>query len=385
MSGTFGTAPLKSTADSQFRKSITSPATALWNQRETITVSRDRLQALSAAIGRPSDFSLYQWAEISAFALEFRPDRIIELGRGLGNSTCCFLEVANQLGGAAACRVVSLCETDDWFTHTVPRLEAIVAPGWFAPAEIRLCDILTQDLGPFLEGAQRCLVFWDAHGFEVAEWVLSELLPRLVDRSHLVLMHDMSDTRFETVSPAYSKMGIWKGTNAEDQALWLGTVFSRVAQAISIIDFTTRNRLPLHSGAESLYSEIAADPLKMATLKALLGDQLFSLQAHWFWFTLNEAPGKLVFPTPTVPEDRSELRRETEGSQNLIEEHRQDVARLSSEKRELETLLNSVQCSAGWRMLNKWRSVRERLAPPNSFQGKFYDSIVGPLRRREHE
>lgn len=348
-----------------------SPGQALWSQRETIAALRGRFIALSAAVGGPTDLNLYQWAEFAAFALEFRPDLIIELGRGLGNSTCCFIEVAHQFGGAKACRVLSLCQSDDWFSHTVPRLKRVVPSEWFAPAQTEICNLLEYDVTPALERAGRCLILWDAHGFDIAEWVLAKLLPQLIDKPHLVLMHDMSDTQFETPGPEYGGNSIWKGTNATTPAFWLGRVFSRVAQAISIVDFTSRNQLPLHSAAESLHAEIANSPVRMTELKKLLGPELFSLQAHWFWFTLNEASTALSFPAYTPASSASKV---TQSELQI----RPD--RTLQEKQRLEAIWREVQHSAGWRMLNAWRTARNGILPVGTRRRRLYDSVLGPLR-----
>src|SRR5262249_10579867 len=74
------------------------PGTACWNRRAAIAASRDRIVALSRTIGRPSDLQPYQFAQLVAACLDFEPDLIIELGRGLGNSTCAFVHAANELG-----------------------------------------------------------------------------------------------------------------------------------------------------------------------------------------------------------------------------------------------------------------------------------------------
>lgn len=337
---------------------VATPATALWAQRETIAALGDRFRALSAAVGEPTDLNLYQWAEFAAFALEFRPDLILELGRRMGNSTSCFIEVANILGGSPKCRVVSLCLSTDWFERTVPRLREVVTPEWFEPAEIHVANLLDYDIEARLRKARRPLILWDAHGFNVAEWVLGRLLPQLMDKPHLVLMHDMSDTRFEVPSPEYGRVGIWKGTNASEPSFWIGNISSRVAQAISIVDFTTRNQVPLHSGVESLQKELAGDAAKVAGLKALLGE-LFSLQAHWYWFTLNEAPGPLYFPRYV---------RGVESGLPADVEYRPDEW-----WRELER-------SAGWRMLNRWRALRNRALPEGSRRRQAYDFILRPIR-----
>lgn len=277
--------------------SIPTPGQALWNQREKIAEAAKRIRALSEAIGRVSDFSLYQWVGIFAFALEFRPDLILELGRATGNSTCCFLEVANSLGGADACKLISLCMTSIWSKQTLPRIEKIVSPSWLAAAEIRRCNILDEDLSAEIGAAKRFLLFWDAHGFEIAEWVLCKVLPCLTAKPHLVVMHDVLDLRYAPDMRPYGERVVWRGQNSTSEAYFcLGNVLSNVAQAISVVDFSTRNALPLHSADESLYSEVLSDANKAAALKELLGEDLFASPAHWLWFTLNEAPGELSFP-----------------------------------------------------------------------------------------
>jgi len=274
---------------------LATPATALWNQRHVLAARQDELRQLIAAVGRPTDLCPYQWAQLMAFAREFQPDLILELGRGRGNSTCCFLEVADQLA-PQPCKLVSLCLSDDWFTLTRPRVAALRPPGWFERGTFLTTDIGACDAAQLVAGAQRCFVFWDAHGFELAEWVLSELLPQLAGKPHVVAMHDLCDLRYCTPPRAYADCGLWTGENATDTGFWLGNVFSRVAQAISIVDFTTRNRLPLRSADESLHAELAGDPAKYTELQQLLGEDFIALNGHWFWFCLNEAPDTITFP-----------------------------------------------------------------------------------------
>jgi len=275
---------------------ISSPAQALWNQREVISSLCERFKILSTAVNSPRELALYQWTQIAAFALEFRPDLIIELGRKNGNSTCCFLEVANQLKATGSCTVLSLCLDDSWQRKTLPNLRPICPPRWFSQGDIRIANILDFDFSPILEKANRCLVFWDAHGFDVAECVLGGLLPSLVQKNHLVLMHDMTDARYEHPQVAYHGAGLWKGESASGFYFRIGNIVSNVAQAISIVDFASRNLLPLHSASESIQTEDAKDPQRTATLQQLLGDEFFSVEAHWLWFSLHEVLGNITFP-----------------------------------------------------------------------------------------
>lgn len=275
------------------------PGTAYWNQRHAISQSRERIEALSAAANHPSDLPVYQFAQLFASALEFAPDLIVELGRGTGNSTCCFTEAANQFSNSSACRVLSLCNSSNWDTDTRPRIARFVSPAWFQPLKAVRCDILKFDFRKALSGARRVLLFWDAHGFEVAECVLGVILPQLADREHIVIMHDLSDIRYAGSSP-YGTLGLWKGESAGETRFRIGNIDSAVAQAISVLDFTSRNGLTLDSADHSIHREITGTAGRVEEMRALLGNDLFSLQGHWFWFTLNEHPGPYTFPRFTL-------------------------------------------------------------------------------------
>jgi hypothetical protein len=279
------------------------PGKAYWSQRLALSRSRERILALSRAVNRPSDLSIYQFAQLLASALEFGPDLIVELGRGSGNSTCLFTEAANQLAASSQpCRVMSLCNSASWNDETVPRLRQAVPRGWFEPLNAIRCDILTFDFAQALSGASRVLLFWDAHGFEIAECVLGAILPELASRKHLVIMHDLSDTRYAARGLSdYAGHRLWKGVSAGEERLRLGTIDSAVAQAISIQDFTSRNQITLDSADHSIDVEIAQTPDRVGEMRRLLGEELFGLQAHWFWFTLNERPGPYTFPRFVAP------------------------------------------------------------------------------------
>ncbi len=277
------------------------PGSAYWNQRLVLARSRERIEALSRAVDHASDLSLVQFAQLFASALEFAPDLIVELGRGWGNSTCAFTEAANQLSMSSPCRVLSICECPYWDAYTKSRVQELVLPSWFNPLHALRGDILKFDFSQALSGAKRVLVFWDAHGFEVAECVLGVILPELLSREHIVLMHDMSDIRYSGLRTAdYAGQGIWKGQNAGEARLLLGFVDSAVAQAISIQDFASRNRLTVDSADHSIDLVINQVPGRAAEMRDLLGDEIFSLQGHWFWFTLNEHPGPYTFPRFTL-------------------------------------------------------------------------------------
>jgi len=279
-----------------------SPGRAYWNRRATLARERERVLALSRAVNRPSDLSLYQFSQLLASTLDFAPDLILELGRGTGNSLCIFAEAASLM--PQECRVVSLCLTDHWRTVTVPRLKGVVPQSWFNPIQAVEGDLLQFDFAATLAGAGRVLLFWDAHGFQVAECVLGHIVPLMAAREHLVFMHDMSDTRY--LGPharEYNGKGLWTGENAADAHFRIGIVSSPVAQAISVIDFTGRNGIELDSADHSIDLEIGQAG-RAGEMRQLLGEELFSTQAHWFYFTLRQHSGPYTFPHWTPPKSQ---------------------------------------------------------------------------------
>jgi len=141
----------------------------------------------------PLDLPIENWPELYALAISFRPDVVLELGRGYGNSTCVFTDAANDTG---ECRVVSVDSNPEefWQRQTAPKLAPFVGPRWFAPLTVLQDDITTLDFRPLLHGANRVLVFWDAHGAAVAEAILSRLFPALPS-DNLVVVDDVWSVR----------------------------------------------------------------------------------------------------------------------------------------------------------------------------------------------
>jgi hypothetical protein len=186
--------------------------------------------------------------------------------------------------------------TGVWEEGISPTVSRIVPESWFEPLQVFQTDILELDYSQALEGYEKILVFWDEPGYEVAECVLGQILPIIASRPHVVIMHDLSDARYLPPScKNYGEHSLWK-RSGENARLRLGHIDSAVEQAVAITDFASRNGLPLHSADHSLHTELGDDPIRMSELQKALGNQLFSLEAHWFWFSLNEIPGPYTFP-----------------------------------------------------------------------------------------
>ena len=65
-----------------------------------------------------------------------------------------------------------------------------------------------------------------------------------------------------------------------------------------------------------------------------------------------------------------------------LNDQQEELARLRAEAAELSAVLAKVTRSAGWRALEMWRRVRDRLAPDHSKSRRVYDAILQRLGRR---
>jgi hypothetical protein len=272
---------------------------AYWDQRQALAADRPRLEALMAAVDSPNELSPYQWAQLYATTLQFEPDLVIELGRAIGNSTAMFCQALHRLERGA---LLSLCLSDTWDTRTRPRIEPLVPPDWFDRLFAQRANILELDLRDVLSKVGRVLVFWDAHGFELAEWVLGRLLPALARKDHLVCLHDISDNRYSGASRSYGGYPLWKGSGWQEATRqWnsrvnLGWMNSCQDQVIALADFAARNDLELGSADDAYHRYFAAHPERASEMQALLGDAMFSRVGHWAFFSLNGRPGPFYFP-----------------------------------------------------------------------------------------
>jgi hypothetical protein len=165
-----------------------------------------------------------------------------------------------------------------------------------------MTDILDVDYEALLRGAERVLVLWDAHGFEIAEIVLGRILPILSDRPHLIVMHDISDTRYAAVSRSYEGEPIWKGSTwnqgsgTSSARVNIGWMTSLQDQIVAVADFAARNDLEIGSADHEYAQFFGAHPEAAEEMRRLLGDAWFSVSAHWAFFSLNGKPGPFHFP-----------------------------------------------------------------------------------------
>jgi hypothetical protein len=271
-----------------------------YDQRNSLAEDAGILRSLVGTVNAEYDLTPAQWAQWYSIALGFKPDLIVELGRSKGNSTALFCQAASRLGGGT--RVVSLCNSKDWFEESLPRVKTVVPPGWLDRLDARTTDILDVDYEQLFAGAARVLLLWDAHGFEIAEIVLGKILPLLSDRPHLVLIHDISDTRYAEVPRSYEGQSLWKGstwdkgTGKSQARVNIGWMNSLQDQVIAIADFAARNRIQIGSADHEYARFFAVNGGRTKEMRRLLGDEFFSIEAHFAFLSLVGAKAPFHFP-----------------------------------------------------------------------------------------
>jgi FkbM family methyltransferase len=80
--------------------------------------------------------------------------------------------------------------------------------------------------------------------------------------------------------------------------------------------------------------------------------------------------------------DRDKLHDDLDWLLSAIKTHEEQSEELAAAKLDLETVLSQIQGSASWRTLNKWRKLRNSLAPENSWHRRLYESVLGNFRSK---
>jgi FkbM family methyltransferase len=94
--------------------------------------------------------------------------------------------------------------------------------------------------------------------------------------------------------------------------------------------------------------------------------------------------GLLAQAQADLTETKEALAKAREDNDWLVDKlsaREQEIKGLHEEIRRAQETLNAIQNSAGWRMLNVWRRMRDNLAPEKSGRRKVYDLFAGFVRR----
>jgi hypothetical protein len=69
-----------------------------------------------------------------------------------------------------------------------------------------------------------------------------------------------------------------------------------------------------------------------------------------------------------------------DGLAQTVEAQKQEIAGLRQQLEGWQNHWQSVENSAGWRLLSTWRLIRDRLTPEGTRRRRIYDSMIGRLR-----
>lgn len=234
---------------------------------------------------------------------DFKPDLIVELGRGYGNSTCA-MAFAAKLLRPEPCRIVSLCLADSFRTVSLPHLRANLNDASLLDCvEALETDILSFDFAPLIASAKRVFIFWDAHGFDVAQTILAGLMQHLQDRLHVAIIHDMADLdAFPAQFRGFDRAGDFLTYGSAAPKYVLGSVGAQYDEGVALVDFASRNQMRLLSAESSYFGELSEDQVR--ELDRIFGPD-FSQYGFWYYLSLNQAQGPLSFPERPVAIARS--------------------------------------------------------------------------------
>ncbi len=268
---------------------------AYWKHREPLGGQVDWIKKILETTGSGHLISGYQWTQFLAFALEFKPDLVIEIGRGPAIFTISLVQYVNMLRPLNS-RVVSVAPTEDW-KDDFKKIKPMVPKAWFDRLSLFVHDIFSFPFEKHIGDAQRILVFWSAKGYNSAEFILGKFLPMIADRQHAVITPVISDTRYLTKQQQlYGDHKLWMKDSRDGKFVIIGNVASPTEKAISLLDFTTRNGITLFSSDHSLHMEFEGDTERIQEMRSLLGRDFFDIQANWRWFSLNETTFEPSFP-----------------------------------------------------------------------------------------
>jgi len=197
-------------------------------------------------------------------------------------------------------------------------------------------DVLELDVEAALRGKRRVFFLLDAHGWDVAEYVVGVVVPELFKREHVLFMHDVvlpthyaavyakyfphDPTRPTDGMEGYGGRGIWRGSEETwDRFLFLNGLAGRYPEFVALVDFVNRNGLTLHALEASVRQAIEDYPERREEMQRLLGDRMYAPFSAFAWLSLDplDRPTQLRFPTFRRPgssarvaeELRDDLRR----------------------------------------------------------------------------
>ena len=155
---------------------------------------------------------------------------------------------------------------------------------FFECLDVRHGDIRDVEFTTIVGNASRVMLWWDAHGGDLANFILGEPLPVLKQRDALVGIHDISDALYDGPTTEYRRQD-------GEPSIWMGDLVSPFEEIIPLFDFLSRNRIdyttPQRSLAAMRENDEAAWHDLTETLRPHAADAL--REGGWIYFNLDRA------------------------------------------------------------------------------------------------
>ena len=334
-----------------------------WDAVRSLT---DPLRHALGRVTKPDETMLAEGALWMALALQFKPDVVLEIGRGRTHSTVAFALAAQQLGG---CRVMSFGVESDKI-NLVKNASAPAA--WENSLDLHQAASPRHDFFGHLALAKRPLVFWNAPGVDWADTMLGHIFPAIAGKPNAVICTDLWDARLSPATSGYANRPLWRGMEdfamfrgREERApLRLGWVSSPVDHAIALIDFCSRNEIELNSPTLALSQSPAIRAAIMQDYPNCAG-----LGAEgWCWLALDPDRKTYSFPALPIQGNRMSLRSDgkgpmappataTEALQRELDAARALASAHSLANAKLRQELREVYGSTSWRLTSFYRAA----------------------------
>lgn len=165
------------------------------NSRQLFERQKNHLMDLCRRIDAERDFTFDDW-EILFHTLEnYRPEYILEVGRGAGNTTCVLLDHCIRYPEVDFCSVDLY---DHWHMHSTSLLPQAFLEK-VGERKMLHQDFLDFDFRLIMDADwKKLLLFWDVSDVRATGRLTSEFLPELAHRNILVGVHDVG---FKTGRP----------------------------------------------------------------------------------------------------------------------------------------------------------------------------------------
>lgn len=262
--------------------------------------------------------------------LDFKPDIIIELGRGPGNSTFVF----NRY-----CQLHRECEFHSFGLEDWDREIAILSEKFaeFDTSHINLhhMDLRLFDYETIINSDKRCVVFFDAHGYDATDATFSLIFPLLKDRQHLIVVDDIWDGRYDYQTDVGGRPNSakWSNRGYHGKSLWngpklpitstirLGHLESLYEEVVLLYDFACRNNLPVHTFRHAFEMWRTEEPEEYETFNSAMEDLVNPDEEYLVYLSLDEADiAELTFPEPSegLLVDRANARNQSDSEVSAV-------------------------------------------------------------------